>query len=431
MGGHTAMASELEELHNYPKLFVTRKCCGAMNCRNFAPQLLAEVPPLGEPSPAYRLLPGTYEPGAFTGVIKQPSNPEEYDAARAAVRACAFNALQLRGHRPATVPSVKASALHPRELDDGVWMMGAADTTDKNFGAMTYFIQRPDGNVLVDPPRPSEALFEFIEQRGGLRWLFITHKDHAAGHSEIAARMGCRRVIGAADVNLKETQYEAYSGDCEVQVASRPGVFDLEGRPLRSVRDAELAVLTTPGHTPGGLCLAYKNRFLFTGDHLSFSQRTGRLTAHRIQCWEDWDRLMDSNCKLLERMRSKELAFVWVLPGHGELHRFESEEAATAALEACLGWMARTTRGHQNLFPGYVLWATSRAMAPQSAVGCFLRLVGGPRAKESWVLNDGSLKLLPDYDPAAVAAARIRAYLLLSSLPVALAASISLVAWRR
>lgn len=408
--------AEIEELA-YPQLFVTRRCCGAFNCRNFAPTLLAEVPPADDSTVSYSLLPGSFEHGAFTGVVKQPATPEEYYAAKAAVRACAFNAIELRGQR-IEVPAPLTSAFHPRELQDGVFLMGAADVSDKTFGAMSYLIARPEGNILVDLPRPSEALFEFLDKKGGLEWLFISHKDHAAGHQAVAARMGCKRIIGAADVCLKETEHMAYTGDVEVTIQEQSGIFSLDGEAMSCIGDADLAILPTPGHTPGGLCLVYKRTFFFTGDHIAHSHAKNRMTAHRIECWQDWATLRKSTETLLQRMQAGDLCFHWILPGHGEINHYESPASATKAMENCIEWMNTIPAGNQPLFPGFVLWTLARHN-PRSLLARFLNFIGG-RAKESWILTTGSRKLLPDHDAAAVADAFRRLYGLMATGPLLL-----------
>jgi glyoxylase-like metal-dependent hydrolase (beta-lactamase superfamily II) len=84
----------------------------------------------------------------------------------------------------------------PRRIEDNVWAMGRPAT--KSFVALAYFVELPGGGVLVDVPEPTEELFRWLEAHGGVRWLFITHRDHAQHHAELAARFpGCVRILGA------------------------------------------------------------------------------------------------------------------------------------------------------------------------------------------------------------------------------------------
>jgi ferredoxin len=71
--------------------------------------------------------------------------------------------------------------------------------------------------------------------------------------------------------------------------------------------------------------LLYRDRFLFTGDHVTWSTRRGGLIAFRDACWYSWEEQTRSMERLLD------FSFEWVLPGHGAWHRAES----AAAIERC------------------------------------------------------------------------------------------------
>lgn len=374
------------------RLYVTRKCCGAGTCRNIAPELLGEVP---------QVLPGSYEPGAFTGVLRQPRNKEEFLAARTAAAACPFSAIRLE--RPtARIPPAELGPPWrdwPRRLEENVWLVGHPST--KNFGAFSYFIELPGGGVLVDVPKPSEELFRWLEEHGGVRWLFLTHRDHTQHHVEFAARFpGCRRIIGAADVNPRETTYQASTSDVEIKLGSGPGAMTLEGEPIAedSLAAAELAVLPQPGHTAGTLCLLYRGRFFFTGDHLNYSRHLGHIVAHRLQCWEDWERQCASMRLLVKWAGAGQLRFAWLLPGHGEWHCFEEGGAVlpAAALRRGLEWMEQQPPGHVPL-RNWVPFIMAR-MNPNGRFARFVRAVGG-EGGEAWLLPRAVRHYLKDHDP--------------------------------
>ncbi len=96
---------------DWGRLYVSRKCIGAAGCRNFAPELLAEVAAEhgllddgGSRAAGLPVLPGSYDKGAFTGVVRQPRSKEEYLAARTAAAACPFSAIRLEKPAAATQP---------------------------------------------------------------------------------------------------------------------------------------------------------------------------------------------------------------------------------------------------------------------------------------------------------------------------------------
>ena len=78
--------------------------------------------------------------------------------------------------------------------------------------------------------------------------------------------------------------------------------------------DDELQCVPTPGHTRGHQVFLYRNKVLFTGDHLAWSPRRETLVAFRDVCWDSWAEQTRSMEKLLA------YEFEWVLPGHGRIH---------------------------------------------------------------------------------------------------------------
>src|SRR6185295_7821503 len=135
----------------------------------------------------------------------------------------------------------------------------------------SYLIRRPPergGNVLVDSPRWNRELERRLEELGGVRLLFLTHVDDVAEHARWKERFGCTRVMHSLD---------AVPGVERVIEGTEPVALD-----------PELRVIPTPGHTAGSACLLYRERFLFTGDHLAWSETRGQLYAFRSATWYDW-----------------------------------------------------------------------------------------------------------------------------------------------
>lgn len=411
-------------------VYVTRKCCGAANCRNYAPEIFGEVAQDGADTGPRRLrvLPDSYEEGAFTGVLCQPRTKDEYLAARVAAAACGFGAIRLR--KPATPLSAdeKGSAWKgwPRQLEEDVWVIGQPST--KNYGALAYFIARPGGGILVDLPKPSEELFRWLETHGGVRWIFLSHRDHVQHHAEYAARFpGCRRVIGSADVNTRQSSFADATVAVEVKLANElvPRTLDGAQIPLETLADTELAVLPQPGHTPGSLCLLYRGRFLFTGDHLSYSRRFGQITAHRLQCWEDWERQTKSVGHLAAWAEAGKLRFQWLLPGHGEWTRLDGDGGAARAaaeLRRTVEWMRKQPSGNVPLLR-WIPFVLSRAK-PRGGFARLVMAVGG-KGRDAWLLPRASRKYLPDYRAGVADAARRRLYALVG-VGVAI---VSLLVW--
>jgi glyoxylase-like metal-dependent hydrolase (beta-lactamase superfamily II) len=145
--------------------------------------------------------------------------------------------------------------------------------------------------------------------------MFLTHQDDVADHAKFRERFGCERVLHEADVGHDTRDVEhRLTGDDPVALAP------------------DLVAIPVPGHTPGSVCLLYRNEFLFTGDHLAWSDRIGNLYAFRDACWMDWSVQVASMRRLLA------YEFAWVLPGHGRRAHFGRDEMRRR-LERCVAWM--------------------------------------------------------------------------------------------
>ena len=96
--------------------------------------------------------------------------------------------------------------------------------------------------------------------------------------------------------------------------------------------DDDLLMIPTPGHTKGHSVFLYRDRFLFTGDHLAWDPDGEVLYAFRGACWYSWSEQIQSMERLLD------YRFEWVLPGHGRPAHLPAQRMH-AELERCVAWM--------------------------------------------------------------------------------------------
>jgi glyoxylase-like metal-dependent hydrolase (beta-lactamase superfamily II) len=95
-------------------------------------------------------------------------------------------------------------------------------------------------------------------------------------------------------------------------LSSQPGAeVVLDGAGPWELAPGFLAI-PTPGHTKGHCVLLYRERFLFTGDHLDWDRGRQQLSASEDYCWYSWPQQTES----MERLAA--YRFEWVLPGHGQ-----------------------------------------------------------------------------------------------------------------
>ena len=272
--------------------FVDSTCIDCDACRQIAPEIFAEN-------------------ADYSVVHRQPQTDGETKRALMALVACPTASIGTSEHHDAHI-GIDA---FPELIAENVYYCGF--NAESSFGAWSYLIVRPGdkgGNVLIDSPRFATQLVKRIEAMGGVRRMFLTHRDDVADHRRFAEQFKCERILHQDDG------------------AARLGVEHvIQGAGALKI-DEDLIAIPVPGHTRGHTVLLYQNKYLFTGDHLAWSPRRQSLMAFRGACWYSWEAQIKSMTELLD------YEFEWVLPGHGRIHH-DSPQRMHAHLERCIEWM--------------------------------------------------------------------------------------------
>lgn len=273
------MANPAEAVpENVPgSFFVDTTCIDCDTCRQLAPATFGDT-------------------GELSFVQLQPRTTDETSAALRALVACPTGSIGA-GSKDGIAQAV---AEFPLALDGGVSYCGF--NSRKSFGGNSYFVEHPQGNWLIDSPRYVEHLARRFAERGGIRYIFLTHRDDVADAAQYAARFGATRIIHRLELSAQPAAERV-----------------IEGREPIAL-EADWLAIPTPGHTRGHCALLYRNQFLFSGDHIWWSRNRGRLTASRDVCWYSWPQQVESVAVL------GAYEFEWVLPGHGERVHFPREE---------------------------------------------------------------------------------------------------------
>ena len=129
--------------------------------------------------------------------------------------------------------------------------------------------------------------------------MFLTHHDDVPDHEQFHQHFGCERIIHEADARWAVNSAE--------RKLSGAGPWQLA---------PDVIIIAKPGHTRGSTTLIYREKFIFTGDHLSWRLDSNGLFTSRQYCQYSWDVPRESVEKLLQEM------FTWILPGHG--YRFHA-----------------------------------------------------------------------------------------------------------
>jgi glyoxylase-like metal-dependent hydrolase (beta-lactamase superfamily II)/ferredoxin len=262
---------EKQNNNNHPgPLFVDTSCIDCGTCFHIAPDLF-------------------HEKNNLSFVNRQPENLSEWTEAKEAILSCPTNSIGV--HRPPQ-DFKNAPLTLPRHITDTIYFCGYA--SEDSYGATAYLIQTPAGNILIDSPRFNSHLVKEIEKIGGVKWMFLSHQDDVADHEKFHQHFKCTRIIHRNDLQ-EDTK------NCEMILEGEED-FHL---------NADIKIISTPGHTRGHLVLHYKNQFLFTGDHLFYDAETTKIYASKSVNWFSWEKQVQSIKKLID------LNVDWIFPGHG------------------------------------------------------------------------------------------------------------------
>lgn len=246
-----------------------------------------------------------------TAVVDQPVTDEEKFRAAQALLACPTHSIHMAHSKNGELQAAAKS--FPTLIEGAQRLYHCGYHSESSFGAASYFVERQDGNILVDSPRFDKSLLKNIKALGGAKYMFLTHRDDVADHARWAKELGLQRIIHKTEANRSQG-----TNECEIQ---------LEGEgPWRLPGDAEdVEIILTPGHTQGHIVLLYKDTenpeetACFTGDHLAFS-RLGGLSIFKNVNWYSVKEQVKSVAKI------KDKGFLRILPGHGRPGIFESDE---------------------------------------------------------------------------------------------------------
>ena len=172
-----------------------------------------------------------------------------------------------------------------------------------------YLLFEGDKAVVIDPGYEADTILRALETLGmSLEAILLTHGhfDHVGAVKELVSETDCAVYIHPAELNLPPmiTAGQLYYTHTYV-----------EGDTISPVSGMELKVLHTPGHTPGSVCLIWKDQ-MFSGDTL-FQGSCGRVDLPG----GDPRVMMES----LRRLASLEAEY-HVHPGHGSSTTLSAEK---------------------------------------------------------------------------------------------------------
>ena len=180
-----------------------------------------------------------------------------------------------------------------------------------SFAVNCYILHGPAGAIVIDPGAEADTIrlaLEELDLQPAAYVLTHGHVDHISALADLVDHHPAPVRLARADLNWA------------FEPANRmPPFYDVPRRPAGAIapledgavcRDAglEYTVVATPGHTPGSVCLWFRDpQVLFTGDTL-FMGSVGRTDLPGGD-----SRVLNASLKKLEALPAETTLY----PGHG------------------------------------------------------------------------------------------------------------------
>jgi glyoxylase-like metal-dependent hydrolase (beta-lactamase superfamily II)/ferredoxin len=264
--------------------FIDRRCINCAAARHVAPGLIIER-------------------GDYSVFAREPSTPEEVHQAWLAAELCPTRSIRTESHlRP-------PDRVYPHRLADGIYLCGHNHRA--SFGAHSYFVIRDSGNLLVDSPQFTKKLVGPFEEMGGISKVLLSHRDDVADAERWAAHFD-------ADVYIHEDDRSAAPFANHILGGATPAEATDLGHGVLAI--------PVPGHTKGSVVYLVDEKYLFTGDSLTWSYDRGAMRAFRGACWYSWP----TQKKSLTGLAS--YGFNQVFSGHGPWSPWREQDEMNALL---------------------------------------------------------------------------------------------------
>lgn len=181
--------------------------------------------------------------------------------------------------------------LHPLPERPDIYWIEVYDP--QTYHAQSYLLVHPEGNILIDVPAYRKEVIRALQERGGVRYIFITHKDDIGSAGTFQEFFHARIILHRSEAH--------YVRDGQVDIAFDG---DLSLYP-------DVVIVHLPGHTPGSAALLDLRApaALFCGDAINVKD-THELFVPR----HPFD--FDARLKRITLRKLLQYPFELVLPAH-------------------------------------------------------------------------------------------------------------------
>ncbi|AFZ46985.1 hypothetical protein Cyast_1014 [Cyanobacterium stanieri PCC 7202] len=178
----------------------------------------------------------------------------------------------------------------PKLILDNIW---AFPPNREILGGTSYLITNPSGNILIDSPPWHPQNIEFLQQQGGVKYLFVTNRDGISKHiGKIKQEFNCQLISQEQEVYLLPN-LDAIAFEDEYSLTEH------------------CQLIWTSGYSPGSSCLYYQGNggVLFSGRHL-LPTKEGKVAPLKLKKTFHWRRQQLNAQKVFDKIAPNPLAYI-------------------------------------------------------------------------------------------------------------------------
>ncbi len=180
---------------------------------------------------------------------------------------------------------------------------------DGPYASNCYVVKSGDEGIIIDPSsNPQRIVYE--QGIKTVKYIIVTHAhiDHIFALDEVKKSTGAKIAVGENDFNAINNSVLNLAEMFGAAVPETKADIALHGGDELLFGNTKIKIISTPGHTCGGISL-YTDGCVFTGDTL-FKESVGRTDFYG----GSYESLMSSIKDKLYKLPDN----TFVYPGHGE-----------------------------------------------------------------------------------------------------------------